>query len=153
MKTLPYSIEELKIFTASKDKKTDIKSLKEFSVRWKAIGFVPRNKMNINEEFLSLVNSKYEEIGLSKNEVEKEKYKDKASSLKGNEKAITSEKQILKNKIDLIKKDIAQYENNMSFFGKNKGTEPLVNQVLQKIEKSNNEIEAIKQKLKILNQG
>jgi len=144
---------ELKIFTASKDKKTDIKSIKEFSVRWKAIGFIPRNKMNINDEFFSLINSKYEEIGLSKNELEKEKYKNKASSLRGNEKAINEEKLILKNKINLIKKDIAQYENNMSFLGKNKDTKPLVKQVLQEIEKSNNKIEAIKQKLKILNQG
>ena len=41
----------------------------------------------------------------------------------------------------------------MSFLGKNKDTEPLVKQVLQEIEKSINEIEAIKQKLQILNQG
>lgn len=146
-------IEELTKFTTSKDKKTDIKSIKEFSIRGENIGHVPKNKMNINDEFFSLINSKYEEIGLSKNELEKEKYKNKASSLKGNEKAITSEKQVLKNKIDLIKKDIAQYENNMSFLGKNKRTEPLVKQGLQEIEKSINEIEAIKQKLQILNQG
>ena len=109
--------------------------------------------MNINDKFSSLINSKYEEIGLSKKELEKEKYKNIASSLKGNETAINREKLVLRNKIDLIKKDITQYENNISFLGKNKGTEPLVKQVLQEIEKSNNKIEVIKQKLKILNQG
>ena len=109
--------------------------------------------MNINDELFSLINSKYEEIGLSKNELEKEQYTNKISTLKGNEKAINDEKEVLRNKIDLIKRGIAQYENNMSFLGKNKDTKPLVEQVLQEIEKSKNDIEAIKQNLKILNQG
>lgn len=146
-------IEELQSKNTAEDKKAVITSLKEFASRWKTVGHVPRNKMKINEDFFSLINTKFEEIGLSKDDLEKEKFKNKANSLKGNEKAINGEKQILKNKIDTIKKDIAQYENNMSFLAKNKGTQPLVKQVLHQIEKSNNEIEAIKNKLQILNKG
>jgi hypothetical protein len=146
-------IEELQSKNTAEDKKAVITSLKEFASRWKTLGHVPRNKMKINEDFFSLINTKFEEIGLSKDDLEKEKFKNKANSLKGNEKAINGEKQILKNKIDTIKKDIAQYENNMSFLAKNKGTQPLVKQVLHQIGKSNNEIEAIKNKLQILNKG
>ena len=146
-------IEELQSKNTSEDKKAAITSLKEISVKWKTIGHIPRNKMKINDDFISLINTKFEEVGLSKEDLEKERFKNKANSLKGNEKAINGEKQILKNKIDTIKKDIAQYENNMSFLAKNKGTQPLVKQVLHQIEKSNNEIEAIKNKLQILNKG
>ena len=56
-------------------------------------------------------------------------YKNKISSLKGNEKAVSNEKQFLREKIDTLKKETAQYENNMSFLGINKGTEPLRKQV------------------------
>ena len=45
------------------------------------------------------------------------------------------------------------FSTSFSFLGKNKGTEPLTKQVLEKIENSNKEIKIIKQKLKILNQG
>jgi len=143
---------ELKNFTCLKVKEKDIKFLKEISTKWKNIGHVPKGKININNEFLSLINSKYEEIGLNKNDLEQEKYKNKIDTLKGNKKAIENEKNILRNRIELIKKEIAQYENNISFFSKNKETNALLTQVLKEIKKSNNKIEETKQKIKLLNQ-
>ena len=52
-----------------------------------------------------------------------------------------------------INKEIAQYENNMSFFGKGKGTELLKKQVEQQIEKAKREIEDLKEKLQFLRKG
>jgi predicted RNase H-like nuclease (RuvC/YqgF family) len=109
--------------------------------------------MKINDEFFSLINSKFEELGLSKKALATEQYKNKVDSIKGNDKALSSEKQFLRGKIDNLKKDIAQYENNMSFLGNNKGTEPLRKQVELQITKANTEIENLKQKLQILNKG
>ena len=143
----------LKEFKASSNLKDDIKQLKEFSNQWKKIGHIPRDKMKINDEFFDLINAKFEELGLSKKVLAEEQYKNKVSSIKGNDKAISSEKQFLRLKIDSLKKEISQYENNISFFGKNKGTEPLRKQVEEQIVKTNTEIEALKQKLQILNKG
>ncbi|MDB9809266.1 DUF349 domain-containing protein [Flavobacteriales bacterium] len=143
----------LKEFKASSNSKDDIKQLKEFSNQWKKIGHIPRNKMKINDEFFDLINAQFEELGLSKKVLTEEQYKNKVSSIKGNDKAISSEKQFLRLKIDGLKKEISQYENNISFFGKNKGTEPLRNQVEKQIAKANTEIETLKQKLQILNKG
>ena len=109
--------------------------------------------MKINDEFFDLINVKFEELGLSKKVLAEEQYKNKVSSIKGNDKAISSEKQFLRLKIDSLKKEISQYENNISFFGKNKGTEPLRKQVEEQIAKVNTEIETLKQKLQILNKG
>ena len=143
----------LKEFKASSNSKDDIKQLKEFSNQWKKIGHIPRDKMKINDEFFDLINAKFEELGLSKEVLAKEQYKNKISLIKGNDKAISSEKQFLRLKIDSLKKEISQYENNISFFGKNKGTEPLRKQVEEQIAKANTEIETLKQKLQILNKG
>jgi hypothetical protein len=143
----------LKEFKASANSKDDIKQLKEFSNQWKKLGHIPRDKMKINDEFFDLINAKFEELGLSKKVLAEEQYKNKVSSIKGNGKAISSEKQFLRLKIDSLKKEISQYENNISFFGKNKGTEPLRKQVEEQIAKANTEIEALKQKLQILNKG
>jgi len=146
-------LNSLKEFKASTTAKDDIKQLKEFSNQWKKIGHIPRDKMKINDEFFELINTKFEELGLSKKALAGEQYKNKVSSIKGNDKAISSEKQFLRGEIDTLKKEIAQYENNMSFFGNNKGTEPLRKQVETQIAKANTEIEALKQKLQILNKG
>jgi len=144
-------LNSLKSFKASTTSKDDIKQLKEFSSKWKSIGHIPRDKMKINDEFFDLINTKFEELGLSKKVLASEQYKNKISSIKGNDKAISSEKQFLRGKIDTLKKEISQYENNISFFGNNKGTEPLRKQVETQITKAKSEIEALKQKLQILN--
>ena len=146
-------LNSLKSFKASTTSKDDIKQLKEFSSKWKSIGHIPRDKMKINDEFFDLINTKFEELGLSKKVLASEQYKNKISSIKGNDKAISSEKQFLRGEIDTLKKEISQYENNISFFGNNKGTEPLRKQVETQIAKANSEIEALKQKLQILNKG
>ena len=143
----------LKKFKSSENSKDDIKQLKGFSNQWKNVGHIARDKIKINDKFFDIINSKFEELGLSKKALAEEQYKNKVSSLKGNDKAISSEKQFLRLKIDTLKKEIYQYENNISFFGKNKDTEPLRKQVEEKITKANSEIESLKQKLQILNKG
>ena len=109
--------------------------------------------MKINEEFFALINSKFETLGLSKKVLATEQYKNKISSLKGNDKAVSNEKQFLREKIDTLKKETAQYENNISFLGINKGTEPLRKQVEKQISIASDEIAALKQKLQLLNKG
>ncbi|MDG2264274.1 MAG: DUF349 domain-containing protein, partial [Flavobacteriales bacterium] len=143
-------LKEVESFKASSDTKEDIKKLKEFSSKWKTLGHVPRNKMKINDQFFTLLNSKFEDLGLSKKALANEQYKNKISSLKGNDKAVESEQRFLRGKIDTLIKDISQYENNISFFGHGKGTEPLKKQVEQQIEKAKKEIEELKSKLQML---
>jgi hypothetical protein len=143
-------LKEVKNFKPTSDSKDDIKLLKELSAKWRKIGHVPSNKMKINDDFFLSLDSQFEVLGLSKKALSNEHYKNKISSLEGNEKAIESEQQFLRGKIDTLNKEIAQYENNMSFFGKGKGTEPLKKQVKQQVEKAKKEIEDLKEKLKFL---
>ena len=146
-------LKEVKAFKTTTDSKAGIEQLKEFSNKWKTLGNVPIKKMKINEEFFVLINSKFETLGLSKKVLATEQYKNKISSLKGNDKAVSNEKQFLREKIDTLKKETAQYENNISFLGINKGTEPLRKQVEKQITIASDEIDTLKQKLQLLNRG
>ena len=146
-------IKELEVFKASSDSKEDIERLKEFSLKWKNIGHIARNKMDINDVFFNLVNSKFKELGLNKKTLATEQYKNKVSSLKGDSKAINGEQQFLREKIDSLKKEISQYENNISFFGSGKATQPLLQQAQKQIENVKADIEDLKQKIQLLNKA
>ena len=146
-------IKELDLFKASSDSKEDIERLKEFSLKWKNIGHIARNKMDINDVFFNLVNSKFKELGLNKKTLATEQYKNKVSSLKGDSKAINGEQQFLREKIDSLKKEISQYENNISFFGSGKATQPLLQQAQKQIENVKADIEDLKQKIQLLNKA
>ena len=146
-------IKELEVFKASSDSKEDIERLKEFSLKWKNIGHIARNKMDINDTFFNLVNSKFKELGLNKKTLATEQYKNKVSSLKGDSKAINGEQQFLREKIDSLKKEISQYENNISFFGSGKATQPLLQQAQKQIENVKADIEDLKQKIQLLNKA
>ena len=143
-------LKEVEIFKVSSDIKKDIKKLKEFRLQWKNLGQVARNKMKINDQFFTVLNSKFEKLELSKKALANEQYRNKIISLKGNDKAVKSEQRFLKGKIDSLIKDISQYENNISFFGHGKGTETLKQQVEQQIEKAKKQIEELKSKLQML---
>ena len=127
--------------------------MKIISKKWNNIGSIHKEKTKINTTFLSLINTQYEKIGLNLIDLELEKYQNKVNTLKRNKKDITNERKTLNTEIELINQNIYQYENNISFLGKNKNTEPLVKQVLKKIEILNQKIETIKKKLTILNKG
>ena len=146
-------VKDLKGFKASSDSKEDIERLKEFSSRWKNTGHIPRNKMDINDQFFNLLDSKFAELGLNKKALAIEQYKNKVNSLKGKSKAINSEQQFIRGKIDAIKKEITQYENNISFFGSGKATKPLLEQAQKKIDNAKTDIEDLKQKIQLLNKA
>lgn len=144
-------LEEVKSFKKTNNSKEDIKTLKIFGNKWKDIGEIPVDKKKINKDFLTLLNSKFEELGLSKKALATEQYKNKISSIKGNKKAINNEQQFIREKIDALKRKISQYENNISFFVRGKSTKPLLKQAQKQIDNTKNKIEEFKQKLQLLN--
>ena len=91
-------LKEVKEFKTTTDSKVGIEQLKKFRNKWKTLGDVPIKEMRINKEFFALINSKFETLGLSKKVLATEQYKNKISSLKGNEKAVSNEKKKSKRK-------------------------------------------------------
>jgi hypothetical protein len=146
-------VSKLKKFKILSGSKENIEKLNVFSAEWGKIGRVPKSKININDEFFSLLNSKFSEIGLNKKELENEQYKNKVELIKGNSKAISIEQQLISNKINNLKNEISQYENNISFFGLGKATEPLLEQAQNKINNAKSDIKDLERKIKLLNKA
>ena len=143
-------VEKVKKFKISSNPKEDIKTLEEFSLTWGKIGQVPKKSQNIDNDFINLLDSKFESLGLDKKEVADSRYKNKINSLKGNKKAISREQEILKQKISSLKKEIMQYENNISFFENNKSTKPLLKKAQKKIDNAKTDIKELKQKMQLI---
>ena len=146
-------VKQVEGFKSSSDTKKDINTLKGFSLKWKNIGHVPREKMSINDNFFDLLNHMFGELGLSEDALATEKYKNKINAITGDNKKINSEQQYVKANIATLKKEIIQYENNISFFGSGIDTKPLLEQAQQKIDYAKSEIEDLKQKMQLLNKA
>jgi len=145
-------LKEVEKFSPSDDGKTDFKTLNNFSKEWNKCGFVPIKKQSIEQDFEKLINKYYDVIKLDKKEISKEKFINKITAINGNQSKLIKEKEIIKTKMDDIKKIISQYENNISFFGKSKSNDSLKKEVENKIETKQKEVETLKEKLKIIAQ-
>ena len=146
-------IEKLKKFKILSNSKENIKNLNQFGLEWKKIGYNSNEKSNIDSQFLKLLNSKYEKLGLTETALNKEKYKNKIISFNGNDIAIKNEKKFLKSRIDSLKKEIKQYENNISFFKAEETTKALLKEVQKKIDLTNTNIVDLEKKIQMLNKA
>ncbi len=144
-------INELKGFTASSDSKKNIERLNEFSLKWNNSASIIKNKIDINNQFLNLLNSKFAELGLNKKALSNKQYENRVDSIKGNKEAINDEKKYINNKIDYLKKEIIQYENNISFFGNGKDTQLIIEKTQKTINNKKADIDELKQKIQLLN--
>ena len=145
-------LKEVEKFTPSNDGKKDFKTLNNFSKEWKKCGFVHFKKQSINQDFEKLLNKHYDNIKLEKKDIEKERFINKITAINGNQSRLIKEKEIIKTKMNDVKKIITQYKNNISFFGKSKSNDSLKEEVKNKIESAQKEVELLKEKLKIIAQ-
>ena len=89
---------------------------------------------------------------MDQKEIAKEKFKNKITAINGNQSKLVREQELIRTKIDDVKKIITQYENNISFFGKSRSNESLKKEVENKIESAQKEVEDLKERLKIIAQ-
>lgn len=151
-------IKELESLKPQEDDNATLKTIDELVSKFGSIGFVPINEKNkVNNLFRNTLTKKYEEIGLDQEAIEKLLYLAKIKELgeaktKVDSKAIEREERQLRDKIGKLKATIIQYENNLGFFANSKGANKLKEEVEAKIEHSKEQIERVKQQLKLLKQ-
>ncbi|WP_405398139.1 DUF349 domain-containing protein [Maribacter sp. Asnod2-G09] len=144
----------LKAFELSGDKAKDLEAIEKFSEEWKTYGRVPFKKKNINQKFDKIIDALYEKCGVSKQESELLKYGNKIQQLSNNdnqERAIQNERAFIRKKIDESKDEIRQLENNLQFFSNASETNPLVQDVIKRVNQHKESLAAWKAKLKKLN--
>lgn len=147
-------IAKIEAYKAGDDKKQTLADLKQFSADFAAIGKVPMKvKDTVYNKYKTALDKIYEGLKLEGAEKNRIMFQAKIDTLAGSSdsgRMFSNEKAALRKQIDIIKGEIIQLENNLGFFAKSKGADALKLDVQKKIDKAQQEIESIKQKIKMI---
>lgn len=144
----------LKEFQLSGEKEKDLQSIKTFIGEWKKYGHVPFKQKSINQKFNKIIDALFQKMDVSQQESELLKYGNKIQQLKqddNQERAIQNERNFIRKKIEESKNEIRQLENNLQFFSNASEDNPIVQDVIKKVEGHKEALESWKAKLKKLN--
>lgn len=147
-------IKKLEELTLEGETASDKKMVDALTTEFHQIGFVPRNMKNeINRVFSNLIDQKYSQLGLTKEQKTKAKFQQKLEEIKAvdnPERIIESEERKINDEIRKLESTILQYENNLGFFGHSKGAQKLKQEVEEKIERTKDKVKTLKDKRKLL---
>ena len=146
-------LDKLQAFSPGKSREKDLASIKSLIEEWRAIGRVPFNKKSINGKFNKIVDGILKKLGVTQQEAELLKYGNKLKQLASTEDdyALRKERSFIKRKIDEGKSEINQLENNLQFFSNASEDNPLVKEVVDKINRQKESLKTWKAKLKKIN--
>ncbi len=146
-------LEELKKFNPEKDQEKNLKLINELMMKWDATGYVPRHKMKQLSTYQKLIEKCYSKMGLTPEQAEFLSFDQKFDLLTTQEdvNAIQKERMRIREKVNQLKDQTRQLENNLQFFANAKDDNPLVNNVLKEIEQHNEAIQGWNEKSKQLN--
>ncbi len=147
-------LNSFKDFKLTGDAEKDLATIKENIKIWKTLGRVPYKKRSIESDFNKVLDTLFEELSLSRKETELIKYGNKLTSLsnQSDDKALKNEQSFILKKIDEVRGEIRQLENNLLFFKHTKKDNPLVLDVHKNISKHKETLEVWKAKLKKIKQ-
>ncbi|MAU72609.1 MAG: chromosome segregation protein [Pseudozobellia sp.] len=146
-------LDKLKEFKLSGTNSKDIDALKKFIAEWKTYGRVPFRKKNIDQKFNKILDGIFRKLNISRQDAELLKYGNKVQELADtdNVNAIQNERSFIRKKIEEIKGDIRQLENNLQFFSDSSEDNPLVQDVVKRVNGHKESLATWKGKLKKLN--
>lgn len=146
-------LETLKDFEFTGNHKTDLDAIKVHIETWKSIGKVPSARRHIDGKFNKVLDTLFEKLSLSKKESDLMRFNNKLDQLSeaNDTRKIDNEKIFLMRKIDEVKNEIFQLENNIQFFTNSKNAKKensIVLEVRKNIQKHKEQLEILKDKLK-----
>ena len=128
-------LEELKQIN---DEEGSVEKIEQIKSSWDSIGKVPRNKMNINNEFNKVLKEK---LKLNKINV----FDLKEENL--TETQLTDKARKIKSQITDLEAEVVKLENNINFFNNPSRENPLLKDTYDKIDEKKALIESLKQSL------
>lgn len=140
------SLKELKL---TDDPKADVKTLQDKISEWKDVGYVPQNKRYIDGKFYKAVDDAFDKIKMDKSKLEMVKFESKLENLADSDdtRLLDNEQNFIRKRIDEIKSEINQLENNLQFFSNVKSDNPLVKEVHKNIDNHKKDLDTWKSKL------
>ncbi len=148
-------LETLKSFELVGEHKTDLDAIKLHIENWKAFGRVPFPRRHIEGKFNKILDALFEKLSLSKKDTDLMRFSNRIDHLSENNdtRKIENEKIFLMRKIDEVRNEIFQLENNIQFFTNTKNAKKensIVLEVRKNIEKHREGLEVWIEKLKQL---
>ena len=143
-------LDRLKSFKYTEDPKADIATLQAKITEWKAVGYVPQSKRFIDGKFSKTIDACFNKLKIDKSKLEMIKFESKLENLSNPDdtRLLDNEQNFIRKKIDEVKGEINQLENNLQFFSNVKDDNPLVKEVHKNINNHKKALDTWQQKLK-----
>ena len=111
-------LEKLREFQLTGDHKTDLDAIKLHIETWKNFGKVPFPRRHIEGKFNKILDALFEKLSLSKKDTDMMRFANRIDHLSesNDTRKLDNEKIFLIRKIDEVKNEIFQLENNIQFF-------------------------------------
>ena len=121
----------------------------EAVTKWKALGILPRNVRHLEGKFNKQIDRMFDGLSLDKNEISMLKFTNVVDSYFTEEdfRSLDSEQMFVRKKIDEVVKEMQQLENNLGFFSNAKPDNPLVLNVINRVNVFKEDLIIWKQKL------
>ena len=130
-------IEDIRDYTPSEDEAANQEAAAKFAADWQAAGFVPmKEKDAINSEFAAAMKDKFPF------------WRKEGSRPARGESKPSSKKEQLVRKYNALQQEIETYENNIGFFANSRNSEEIIKQMRKKIEKSKEDLAALKEQIR-----
>lgn len=142
--------DSLKTIELTGKPKKDIEAIKAIISEWKTIGNVPYNKHYIEGKFNKALDELFNKLEMDKSELEMIKFENKLENLSqpNDTRLLDNEHNFIRKKIDELRAEINQLENNLLFFSNIDEDNPLVKDVLNNIENHKDNLSVWEEKLK-----
>ena len=130
-------IEEIKDYTPSEDEAVNQEAAAKFAADWQAAGFVPmKEKDAVNSAFAEAMKDKFPFWR-----------KEGSRPARGEAKPASKKDQLVR-KYNALQQEIETYENNIGFFANSRNSEEIIKQMRKKIEKSKEDLAALKEQIR-----
>lgn len=133
-------LDSLKILKISGDKEKDLATITDVIAQWNSFGRVPNDKRYIEGKFNKILDELFTSTKIDKNEIELIKFENKLEDLNSedNTRNLDNERIFIRKRIDEVKGQINQLENNLQFFTNVDDDNPLVKEVHNNIKDHKN---------------
>ena len=143
-------LETVKVLKLEGEHSENLDAIKTHIATWKGIGRVPYSKKKIDEHFNKALDGLFQQLDIDKKEAEMIKYDNRMSSMADgdDQRGLEKERFFITKKVQEIKAEINQLENNLGFFQHVPDDNPMVQEVHKNITKHKDELEMWQSKLR-----
>lgn len=147
---------QLEELLAKEDGASIINELKALQEQWNQAGFVPMSaKEEINKKYNEVTDkvfNKFKQASSAMRDIKDRSHFEAMLNSSNGDQRLKREEKFLADKIRGIKSDIDTWENNLGFFAKSKGPNPMIDQIKDKIAAAHKQIDNLTEKVKLIRQ-